>query len=887
MKKFKVMLSVFMVLVIISISVAPVFATDSDSSPQDVIGENLKLVMSEAEENEKIKVYIWYKDIDQNEVDRLTTKETGLSPESCEVITEFPSADVWASLEKGDKNAQKQMDEYMLRTKNAREKERNRTDTYSKKHREIANEKYRQKSQKIRQELYISESENVFSSEFAPMIIAEMTKDEILRASNNSNVEEINLYIEMEAVNPSVDADEGISAKQSMGLSDVYSVYGLTGDGVDVGLIESFVPGPVPLKVEGDTIIELEQLEIDLDDVIVVEVEGHESLPDKYTPDSRHSHSYNSFRVMAGCQTGIAKNINMYATNCDLANVEEMLKLETNSRRVIDVLEVNASYWVFDNDYVDEDVEETPKTINTDFAYDYLERYYDCLVSNHDITIVVAGGNRGSRENDYFGSDVRSDGTLTEPYWHAGARVTSPALAYNVIAVGGYNCCNTVSKTDDFLENYCWKDSYLDMHGCEKPDVVMPMNFPGGGTSVASPALTAQIALMLELKPSLALHPQAIKAIVLASCHRKVIQTSEQGGQETMAQGITERQGAGAPDAWTMACIISQGTYGVGALSSTSVSFNIIQPRYGADNMNVSIAWIRENTDTQPDYIGHYASDIIAGDPANLSLSIYNGDSVIGASSLQYSSTEMCYVPLSATDNKYKFTISQAPISVGVRFGYAWSTDDMKAAPVSNSGIYHISNKANGRYMTYNQTTSEHQAVQRAVTTQAAFSDMHNWVVKSVGDAYNLVPGGATTSLYLGVSTTLSGTSYKSKLDTVATPLKVEYNEDGTYSILNSNRDKILSYSGSSLVWNTYNGENSTPATNQSWYFAKVNYLVGDANADGYINASDATYIQNYLVGLNTPNNIRLYLSDADRDGVVSILDVYKINNIISGTVSY
>ncbi len=462
-------------------------------------------------------------------------------------------------------------------------------------------------------------------------------------------------------------------------------------------------------------------------------------------------------------------------------------------------------------------------------------------------------------------------------------------MAYNVIAVGAYNDKDTgLNKDDDSHRDHSsYRDSINSQYGCEKPDVVMPDSFytDSMGTSYASPYLAGTVALMYELKPSIANNPHLVKAIVLASCHRKVNQTTEQGGPETMAQGITERQGAGAPDAWTMACIISQGTYGVGTLSSTSVSFNIIQPRYGAQNMNISLTWIRENVPVNNTHTTE--SGITAGEPANLNLSVYNGDSVIGTSSLQYSSTEMCYVPLSATDNKYKFTISQAPISVGVRFGYAWSTDDMKAAPVSNSGIYHISNKANGRYMTYNQTTSEHQAVQRAVTTQAAFSDIHNWVVKSVGNAYNIVPGGATTNLYLGVSSTLSGTSYKSELSTVATPLNFMYNEDGTYSILNSTRDRILSYSGSSLVWNTYNSENSTPATNQSWYFAKVNYLVGDVDLDGSVSIYDRTCLQSYLSNTEILNNMQFYLADVNRDGVVSILDATKLNNILAGIDQY
>ncbi len=884
MKKFKVMLSVLMVLIIISVSVIPSLATSTNISNKSVISEELAYMMEKCDDDEKFTVYLWYKDIDQEEVDKLTTKATKLTPEKCEVISEFPSVELLDSLEKGEIDAQNQMKNYMASTKKDRETERYLTDLYAKTRREIANQKYIRKSNNIRNTLAISDNDTVFSSQFVPMIIADMTAEEIEKAAKNSEIDEISLYHELEFRDPSVDADEGVYAKEAMGLADVYGVYGLTGEGVDVGLIESNIPGPVPIVIDGEPVLDqLEELEIDLDDVNVVEAEGHEITPDIHTPSTDHSHSYNTFRVMAGCQTGIAKNINMYATNTDMFNVEEMLKIETDSEKVIDVLECNFVDWVYEYEYNSYYVEDNSRTgINYEFPYHSLEKYYDYLVANHNIITVVAGGNGGGHEFDYFDADLKSDGTYTEPYWHPGARITSPGMAYNVITVGGYNCNNNLTDTDDFLVNYCWKDSFQDMNGCEKPDVIMPMNFPGGGTSVASPALTAQIALMLELKPSLSLYPQAVKAIVLASCHRKVAQTSEQGGQETIEQGISERQGAGAPDAWTMASIICQGTYGIGTFGGGSISFNIVQPSYGADNLNVSVSWIRENTDTNPEEMDTEYNDISEGQASNIDLSVYRGDTIVGTSELEYSSTEMCYIPLSTTDNKYKITLTQESTLTLVRFGYAWSTDNMRAAPVSDDGIYYVSNKSNGRYITYSETETTQQAVQKAVSTQAAFSDIHTWVFKKAGNAYNVLPGGATSPLYLGVSSTMSGTSNKSELTSVATPLNLMYNSDGTYSIFNSSNNKILSYSGSNLVWNIFDSENSTPSTSQRWYFSKVNYIVGDANTDGYMSVLDQTFVQFYLAELNTPNNMQLYLSDADRNGVVNIFDSQKINRIFS-----
>lgn len=61
------------------------------------------------------------------------------------------------------------------------------------------------------------------------------------------------------------------------------------------------------------------------------------------------------------------------------------------------------------------------------------------------------------------------------------------------------------------------------------------------------------------------------------------------------------------------------------------------------------------------------------------------------------------------------------------------------------------------------------------------------------------------------------------------------------------------------------------------WIFEKVNYIRGDANADGSYNVRDATFVQKYLSGMETLGNLQLFLSDIYFDGFVTIQDVTKI----------
>lgn len=876
MRNSKIMLSVFMVFVIILISVVPAFATDTKRTSPVVIKEDLATVMENSDANDKIKVYIWYKDIDQNEVDVLTTKATGLTPESCAVITEFPSAELLTSLEKGEVSAQKQMDNYMERTKADRKKERENTDNYAKKHMEIATAKYNKKSENVRESISLSDNDTVFSSELAPLIIAEMTKEEIEDAVDNPNIEEINLYYECEVLEPSDYVEEpsfyNVSySKQSLGVNTVNNIYGLTGAGVNVGLVEKNIPG----IWEHDSV----DFGIDYDEITVIENPNYPITPSKTTQADEHWHSNNSYRVMAHRDYGIAANINKYATIFrqfgTYTHLEELIKLEQNSNNVIDVIEANIAFKI--PEYIVD--ESTGDTINNpSYLYTDYDKYFDHIVSEHNITVVVAGGNK----KESFGE-----------------KVCAPGMASNVITVSAYDNNNDDIDTNDLRCAHSWRNSTGNQRGCEKPDVVVPHNFYHGGTSESSPALTAIIALMLELKPSLSLHPEAVKAIVLASCHRKVLPSSSVEPTETMEQGITERQGAGVPNAWTMASIISQGSYGVGALNGGGTTINFEQPPYSAENMNVSVTWIKENTHSINEETNEPecddSSDITEAPYYNIDLGVLHSDELV-TSTLFYSSTEMCYLPLDDTDFKYQIQLTNSSSSTGsIRYGYAWSTNNMYS-PISTNqdGIYYIKNAASERYITYNTASTTPQAVHRSVNAQFPFSDANRWIIQQNNNAYNISSGYGSTKLYLGQSSTLSGTSYTSQLNAVAQDINILYNDDGTVSFLNSTSDRILTYSGSNLIWTTYNSSTSLSQKKNKWFIEKVNYLCGDANMDGSLETGgtavnedgesyalpglDLMFIQDYLVGIESMNNLQLFLSDMDKDGEVSIMDAVFVN---------
>jgi len=134
--------------------------------------------------------------------------------------------------------------------------------------------------------------------------------------------------------------------------------------------------------------------------------------------------------------------------------------------------------------------------------------------------------------------------------------VTSIGTAYNIITVGNYDDVGTVTSTDNVMNP---KSSYKDppsVHGDrEKPEVAAPgtnitstiMATPGtcateevgSGTSFSAPMVAGVAADLIHVRPSLAVFPESMKALILA------------GARDNVEGAVrwSERDGAGGVDA--------------------------------------------------------------------------------------------------------------------------------------------------------------------------------------------------------------------------------------------------------------------------------------------------------------------------------------------------
>ena len=763
--------------------------------------------------NEKIPVWIWYKDINQTQVDNIVKTRTGLTAENAAVDYAMPSPALLNSLQNEEPGSQAQMQAYLAATAQARALEAQRADTLIMTRREVAREQYNVKSAEIIEEVNLDADDIIFKSQYAPVIITYLTREEIKQAVYNQNVEEIDFYVdegeplvlETENTTQSSTSMTFDSSRESIGVNKVHEKTGLKGTGVKVGMFEYGAP--------------LEHEELDPEKVTIVG-----------TNVEKQDHPRWMAICIVGKTFGIAPDALLYATNDDYSNIELLIS------QGIKVL--NVSWGQYTNNYSSHD------------------KWFDHMAIQHNLLLICSAGNE--------------EGTRTF--------VRAPAMAYNTIGVGAvHNMGTGTIDTDDKLNT----SSSYNHTGSYKPDLVATMGWSNdtqGATSAAAAVVTGVSALMLELKPSLAYQPHVMKAILMASCQRKV--RSHTGNiDETMSQGITRTQGVGIIDAWNAICIISQGQYGYGTFSGAEEARYFVQPPYGASHMNVSVTWLRNNT-ASGDHTS--VSNVTAGTQHNIHLQVYRGETLAGSSALANSSTEMAYIPLSSTSTQYKLRLYKADSTntQAVKYAYAWSTNNMtykeSASTVQSAptdGFFYIRNQNTGQYLTVNESTGQ--------VTSAAFSGGRNqqWIIDKADSTRFTIKTRSLT--YPGnLSRAASGSNAVIDADTEYLIQFDQTTGTGAYAIGHSDTGtsfQYLQYTGGQFKWATYGAP-----TNFQWDFERVVCHKGDVNLDGSLSTADVLLLQQYVGKSVSFNDDQLYLGDLNNSGTVTVLDVSRLQQLLA-----
>ena len=236
-------------------SVTTVQAAEMSSSfIQDWEGKlDAQLLKAMETTNEKIPVWLWMEDIDQNQVKSTVYKNTGLKETNLSVISESISDELVADLTnytqldtKSQQEVKSEMETYLERTKIARKLESQRVDTYLQELRTTQDNMLKKKNQDIFSQLGFSKNDILIEQTGAPVYVVQLTKDEIVKAAKNQKVTAIYYYdtrVTSEDYN-TVTVMEGLSDNylqpsiEATSIDRINREIGLEGDGIKVGLLE-------------------------------------------------------------------------------------------------------------------------------------------------------------------------------------------------------------------------------------------------------------------------------------------------------------------------------------------------------------------------------------------------------------------------------------------------------------------------------------------------------------------------------------------------------------------------------------------------------------------------------------------------------------------------
>lgn len=465
--KSKKLLCLFLALsMCVSLSVFSVNAVVAEERLSEVkVADDLKARLYDANENELIPVYIWIDDINHNEVKSKTVKNTGLSEEnlaSREKQIFVSRADAIHMDEPVFKSID-ELSDFMKDTQSVREKLSEDVDTYITEKREVSREAYSKSNGEFATE-NLRGKEIIFKSQYAPMIICNMTKSEIKALSNNKKVSALSLYVDYE-----VEDCGNLNISLPAISADITRNQGITGNYVKIGQIETGRPKTGVSALSG------------------------KSITRRGTTTTDHASLVAA--IMIG-SNGVAPGASLYSTSA-------YYNVTTNSD--------NSAYsTAVEYENIEWLVSQGVTIINRSFggstggSYNSFSQWIDHIVNQHNVTFVQAAGNSGPSGYVYLQSynaivvgGINDMGTLSksdDTYYSSTSYLSS-----------GNNKPDVVAPAVGF--------SIPEAYGGEAVS----------GTSFAAPHVTGMVAQMMCTVTSLKLRPDAIKAAVMASCDRKTV----------------------------------------------------------------------------------------------------------------------------------------------------------------------------------------------------------------------------------------------------------------------------------------------------------------------------------------------------------------------------
>lgn len=562
MKHYNNIIKLFITFIILicMISSTTVFATESDLQNNSIIIDSkisleLQNELDDVANNtdEDVYVSLWLSDVDNEKREDLIVKEIRKAEVDGRLITNYTNNSFKLSNSLDSTNIDlSQQSQTLLSIK--RDVERS---LHSQNNTEILNQLSSN---------YNIEPEVLFVSNYAPLIILNMNRDEILSVASSNCVEYLCEYEPRTTPDGLVlDNNTNISNESSISLTNessnstlypygvwqantnigvVRDVMGYTGSGIKIGLLENSPPDFDNNDIDPGVSEKLyEQFAYHLNNDLL-----HFPVDDEYIYTEHYGHANYVLSILSGFTDdyeGIAPLAEIYCEAFRVNGTTYFPGIENLIDSGVNV--INASiHW------------------GTNTGYDTIAKYLDYIVSNTDVTFCVAAGNNPNA--DTIGS------------------VNNAASAYDVITVGNIDDKNTINRTDDTRN---WDSMYYSTeNSVYKPDVCAPGaraatyietevledDRANGGTSASCPIVTGICAQLMQAYPVLKSNPMLVKSVIMSSAYELDSMSDIYSTSNSVMPALTRECGPGVVDAYKAYSVIENNNYKT--FSGYQMSFN-------------------------------------------------------------------------------------------------------------------------------------------------------------------------------------------------------------------------------------------------------------------------------------------------------------------------
>ena len=117
MKAIRPCISIILTIIILSMSIISAYAETSsynEQTPNNKITDLLKEKMNNTSNEDLLPVYVWYRDINQNTIDKITETELGYSKVEISQNIKMPSLPVLDALRSESNNSESILNDYLI-----------------------------------------------------------------------------------------------------------------------------------------------------------------------------------------------------------------------------------------------------------------------------------------------------------------------------------------------------------------------------------------------------------------------------------------------------------------------------------------------------------------------------------------------------------------------------------------------------------------------------------------------------------------------------------------------------------------------------------------------------------------------------------------------------